>query len=480
MRPMKLVATDGGAARDPRALDLAMEQRPPTALRILIVEDDAGSRKLVEACLAKKDFVVKTAQSGETALGLVVEHDFDAVLLDLRLPGLDGIEILRRIRTFPQPPEVVILTGHAEIDTAVTALKLGAHDYLSKPFGMEELEQVLRKAADKRRLERDNIRLRTALAHGQPLPPLVAASPAMRRVLETARTVATADCHLLILGETGTGKELVARTVHAQGPRAQAPFVAVNCGALPAELLENELFGHERGAFTGAITAQPGLFEVSDRGTLFLDEIGEMSPAMQVKLLRALDGGEIRRLGGRRGIHVDTRIIAATHRDLEAEVRAGRFREDLFYRVKVVTLSIPPLRERPEDLPALVDHFLAVTARAGARRKTLTIEALMALAGYAWPGNVRELRNVIERLALLCPHDIIAVDDLPPEVFRQPEGPAQEAEAPKPRLAVADVERDHILRILASCGGNKSKAAALLGVDTKTLYNKLKRWQADL
>jgi DNA-binding NtrC family response regulator len=476
MRPEKVMATDERGPEDNPPIG---QPRQPAAYQVLVVEDDPGSRRLVEAGLANREFAIATTASGEGALGLVAEQDFDVVLLDLVLPGMDGIETLRRIRTFPQPPEVVILTGHAEVDTAVAALKLGADDYLSKPFGLDELEQVLRKAADKRRLERDNIRLRTALARGQPLPPLVVASPAMRRVVETAEKAATSDCHLLVLGETGTGKEVVARTVHARSQRAPAPFVAVNCGALPAELLENELFGHERGAFTGAVASQPGLFEVADGGTLFLDEIGEMSPAMQVKLLRVLDGGEIRRLGGRRGIHVDTRTIAATHRDLEAEVRAGRFREDLFYRLNVVTITIPPLRGRPEDIPVLVDHYLAVAARAGAPRKKLTSEALACLATYAWPGNVRELRNVTERLALLCPHDLLGVSDLPPELFRRPGTAPQEAPPPQPRLAVADIEREHILRVLASCGGNKSRAAQLLGVDPKTLYNKMKRWKQE-
>jgi DNA-binding NtrC family response regulator len=426
----------------------------------------------MEKELPRAGYVVLTAASGEEALERIRSADFDVVLLDLKMPGMGGMEALRRIKESGTAVEVVILTGHPDVDSAIAAMKLGAYDYLTKPFKLSELEEVLRRAAERKRLERENVALRRMVAQREPAPILVGQSQAVAELLASVRRIAGSEANVLIQGESGTGKGLVARIIHAQSARAEGPFLVINCSAFQDQLLESELFGHEKGAFTGATAGKQGLFEVAEGGTLFMDEVGEMSPAMQAKLLQVLDSRELRRVGGTRAHRVHVRVVAATNKDLAHEVRAGRFREDLYYRLNVVSLTIPPLRERKEDIPRLVEHFLRRFAADYASR-TVSPEALQALAEYPWPGNVRELANTIERLMILAPGEIIGVDDLPPNV-RQGGGLSQGPGS------LADMERLHLMRILKETGGKKMQAARILGIDIKTLNVKIKRYRIPL
>ena len=337
---------------------MAQNQERTGSIRVLVVDDERPTRLLMEKELPRAGYLVTTAESGEEALEKVRAQDFDVILLDLKMPGIGGMEALRRIRDSGASGEVVILTGHPDVDSAIEAMKLGAYDYLTKPFKLSELEEVLRRAAERKRLERENTALRRMVAQREPAPVLIGQSQVMTALLATVRRIAPSDANVLIQGESGTGKGLVARIIHEQSARRSGPFLVINCSAFQDQLLESELFGHEKGAFTGATAAKQGLFEVADGGTLLLDEVGEMSPAMQAKLLQVLDSRELRRVGGTRVHRVDVRIIAATNKDLAQEVRAARFREDLYYRLNVVSLTLPPLRERQEDIPLLIEHFL--------------------------------------------------------------------------------------------------------------------------
>jgi DNA-binding NtrC family response regulator len=352
-------------------------------------------------------------------------------------------------------------------------MKLGAYDYLTKPFRLSEVEIVLRRAAEKRRLQAENVALRHIVDRGDASHVILGESPAMRSLLELVHRVAASNAPVLITGETGTGKGLIAKALHQASPRAGKPFLAINCSAFQDQLLESELFGHERGAFTGAVTAKAGLFEVADGGAVFLDEVAEMSPAMQAKLLQVLDTGELRRVGGTRQRRVDTRILAATNKDLEQEVRASHFREDLLFRLNVVSLPVPPLRDRKEDIPILVEYFLRRFQLPGQPPRSFSPEALGLLMHYTWPGNVRELANTIERLVLLCPGTIIQPDDLPSNIRPSVDLPVQERDVP---LSLAEVERLSIIRALRYTGGKKAPAARLLGIDVKTLTHKIQRY----
>jgi DNA-binding NtrC family response regulator len=451
---------------------MAQNQERTGSIRVLVIDDERPTRLLMEKELPRAGYLVTTAESGEEALEKVRAQDFDVILLDLKMPGIGGMEALRRIRDSGASGEVVILTGHPDVDSAIEAMKLGAYDYLTKPFKLSELEEVLRRAAERKRLERENTALRRMVAQREPVPVLIGQSQVMTALLATVRRIAPSDANVLIQGESGTGKGLVARIVHEQSARRSGPFLVINCSAFQDQLLESELFGHEKGAFTGAAAAKQGLFEVADGGTLLLDEVGEMSAAMQAKLLQVLDSRELRRVGGTRVHRVDVRIIAATNKDLAQEVRAARFRGDLYYRLNVVSMTLPPLRERKEDIPLLIEHFLKQfgTTRTG---KTLSLEALQLLTDYAWPGNVRELANSIERLLILTPGEAIEPDDLPANI-RQPGGPARGVSS------LAEMERLHVMRVLAETHGKKMQAARLLGIDLKTLNQKIKRYNIPL
>jgi DNA-binding NtrC family response regulator len=350
-------------------------------------------------------------------------------------------------------------------------MKLGAYDYLTKPFKLAEVEVVLRRAAERRRLTRENAALRRMVTQGTSLPLVLGQSPPMRAVLRTVERIAASGANILIEGESGTGKGLVAQTIHQQSPRAQGPFLTINCSGFQDQLLESELFGHEKGAFTGAATLKQGLFEVADRGTLFLDEVAEMSPAMQAKLLQVLDSREFRRVGGTRLHRADVRIVAATNKPMMREVEAGRFREDLYYRLNVVDLAIPPLRERRDDIPLLVEHFLARFQASHGERKSISPEVLHALMEYAWPGNVRELANFMERMVILTPGEVIGIEQLPLTI-RVPHPAAPIAASGS--VSLAEMERLHIASVLRQTGGKKMQAARLLAIDIKTLNKKIK------
>ena len=442
----------------------------PNALRLLVVEDEQELRDILVQGLAKRGFIVAAAADGDAALAMLADQEFDVAVLDLRMPGRDGIQVLQQIRTDGHDAEVIIATGHADIETAVEALKLHAFDYLTKPFQMAELLQTVTRAAEYRRLRLENRSLRRAVSQQETEPLLHGSSRAMDRLRSLLDRASQSGSNVLILGESGSGKELAARSIHRASARRELPFLALNCAALPDELLETELFGHERGAFTGATARRHGLLELAHLGTLFLDEVGEMSAAMQAKLLRALDRGEIRRLGGDRTLYVDVRIIAATNKDLPKAVSNGEFRPDLYYRLGVVVIEMSPLRERVEDIPLLVEHFAEQVAPAGRAPIKVTAEAMGLLTHYHWPGNVRELRNVVERLSVLSEDGEVTAAEvalyLPAVVSMD--------DFDNALMSLDDVERRHILKVLQHSAGNRARAAKILGVDPKTLYNKLK------
>ncbi|HTU01208.1 MAG TPA: sigma-54 dependent transcriptional regulator [Candidatus Sulfotelmatobacter sp.] len=438
-------------------------------VQVLVVDDERPTRFLMERELPRAGFQVMAAESGEQALEQLRARDFDVVLLDLKMPGMGGMEALRRIRDSGAAAEVVVLTGYPDVSTAIDAMKLGAYDYLTKPFKLAEVEVVLRRAADRKRLQKENVALRRMVAQREGAPRIVGRSAAMTGLLETVGRIAATEANVLIEGESGTGKGLVAQAIHQQSRRAEGPFLAINCGGFQDALLESELFGHEKGAFTGASSTKPGLFEVAEGGTLFLDEVAEMSAAMQAKLLQVLDSRELRRLGGTRVQRVDVRIVAATNKHLADEVKAGRFREDLYYRLNVVSLTLPPLRERKEDIPLLVEYLLARLRTSHGPTRAISPDAMRQLAEYPWPGNVRELANMVERLIILAPGQVIGTNDLPPTL--RPDTAARPASGP---LSLSEVERAHIARVLGETRGKKMRAARLLGIDLKTLNKKIK------
>ncbi len=443
-------------------------------IRVLVIDDEEPFRILMESELGRMAYSVQCVKSGEEALPALAAHDFDVVLLDLKMPGMGGMETLNRMKEARVSAEVIILTGHPDIDDAIQAMKLGAYDYLTKPARLSEVEEVLKRAAEKKQLQKENAALKRMVAQKEGPPLLLGQSPAIQSLLQTIERIAPTDANVLIQGETGTGKGLVARVIHRESRRTAQPFLVLNCSAFQEQLLESELFGHEKGAFTGAASVKLGLFEVTDGGTLVLDEVGEMSPAMQAKLLQVLDTGELRRVGGTRVARVSVRILASTNKDLVEEVRANRFREDLHYRLNVISVTLPPLRERREDIPLLVEHFLQRFRLPGQKVKVVSEEALARLVDYPWPGNVRELANAIERLVILAPQPVIDPDDLPPNV-RTPRAPLGEEE---PRhLPLSEVERHHILKVLERTQGRKAEAARLLGIHLKTLNRKLEAYR---
>jgi DNA-binding NtrC family response regulator len=444
---------------------------------LLVVDDEPSTRSTLALLLRKRGHRVVEADGVSAATKRLADGVFDLVVTDLRMPDGDGLDVLRAARAHTPAPEVILLTAYAEWKSAKEAIRLGALDYFEKGQEPDELYHRIDKALAGGALRRENENLRAQLRQRYGLPGLIAQSPALQRVLDLVERVAPTDATLLIQGESGTGKEVIAKAVHHASARAGRPFVAVNCGAVPEPLLESELFGYVRGAFTGAAGSKLGLFEEADGGTLFLDEIAEMPAALQVKLLRALQSGEVRRLGSTQAATIDVRVIAATHGDLAALISQGSFREDLFYRLNVIQLILPPLRERREDIPALAEHFLAQSAGKLGRRLGLSSEAVERLLRYPWPGNVRELENAIERAAILARSDTLEPEDLPPHVSAGMQlGPSP----PLPRqTTLADAERIHILQTLERFGRNHSGAAEALGIGRTTLWRKLKEYGID-
>jgi DNA-binding NtrC family response regulator len=439
-------------------------------IRVLVADDERNLRELLVRELSRKGHAVEGVGDGEVAMERLRDDPPDVLILDMKMPKMEGIEVLRRLAEMPEAPQIIVTTGFQEVSSAVEAMKLGAYDYLTKPARIEELDILIRKAAEKNRLIRQNVVLRDRLDPTGPASGIITASPKMEELLRMVDRVAPTDSAVLVLGESGTGKELVARAIHERSPRARQAFVAIHCGALPREVLESELFGHEKGAFTGAVNSKLGLIELADGGTLFLDEIGEMEPESQVKLLRVLETHSFFRVGGTRSRTVDMRLVTATNRDLAEAIRQSQFRQDLFYRINTISLSLPPLRDRPEDVPVLAEYFLEQNAVYG--RKRLAPETLACLEAYAWPGNVRELQHVIQRGVILGAGDVLVPADLPAEIQCGGD-PAPTAASASAAGSLELMERQHIVATLKQVGGHRGKAAALLGIDPKTLYRKL-------
>jgi DNA-binding NtrC family response regulator len=439
--------------------------KPAKPVRLLVVDDEEHVRTSLACWFRDEGFEVSTAASGKEALQVLAREGADILLVDIKMPGMDGLELQKRVKELAPDATIIIMTAYAAVDTAVQAMKEGAYDYIVKPFDPEELSRLVRKAAERYALLQENRALRAQLAGATPTL-VTRGEGAMGQVLELITQVAPTDTTVLITGESGTGKELVARHIHAQSLRRFGPFLAVNCGALAEGVLESELFGHEKGAFTGATSRRLGKIELAHEGTLFLDEVGDIPPKVQVDLLRVLQDRSFTRVGGNELIHSDFRLICATNRDLEAEVTAGRFREDLYYRINVLRIHLPPLRERVEDIPLLAEHFLAqFTRQTGKKIRGFSPEAMAALCQYPWPGNVRELANAVERAVVLCQGEVI-----PPQLLPFAGKP------PTPLESLAAVEENHIRRVLAAHNWNISEAARVLGIDRTSLYYKMKRY----
>jgi DNA-binding NtrC family response regulator len=444
-----------------------------TPATILVADDDPVARDLLSEVLTREGYSVLLASDGQGCLRLAEAEPLDLAIVDLRMPDLDGLQVTKHLASTQPGVPVVILTAFATIDTAIEAVRCGAHDYLSKPFRMEEIKIVVRRTLEARRLAQENLHYRRELHDRHGLQNLIGQSPQMVEVYKLVARVANLDTTVLIHGETGSGKELVARAIHYAGPRADRRLVVVDCTALPEALFESELFGHERGAFTGALSTRRGLFEAADGGTCLLDEIGDLSLPLQAKLLRVLQERAIRRVGGNELVPINVRIIAATNRDLRKRVQDGAFREDLFYRLNAVTILIPPLRERLQDVPLLAQHFLEEYARATGRPITgFAGETLTLLSGYDWPGNVRELEHMVERAVALSSSEILMPDDFPSELRRDA---ARSPRLPSAQMTLEEVKRWYVAKVLGDVGGNKVRAAETLGIDRGTLYRILRR-----
>jgi DNA-binding NtrC family response regulator len=443
--------------------------RPP--IRLLIVDDDETLRETLAQRFKRQGMAVTAFVSGEEALAQADRDRWDVALLDLHLPGMTGVELLGKLKEQQPELEALMLTAHGSIDTAIQAMKQGAYDYLAKPFPLPELEIHIQKAYEKVQLARRERQWVAQINYESPRYRLVGSNPAIRRVVQLIEKVAPTDSTVLVCGASGTGKELVARALHSNSPRHDRPLVTINCAALQETLLESELFGHEKGAFTGAIVAKQGLVEVAEGGTLFIDEIAEMAPGLQAKLLRVLENGCYRRVGGTQEIHADVRVVAATNKALEEEVKAGRFREDLYYRLNVISIALPLLRERRQDIPELVEHFLS-TRQLGPARYRIQPEALEVLVQHDWPGNVRELANVLERAQILAEEHLITLDDLPESLVEKPSVP--QAAGADPRH-LREVERRHVWEILEQEKGNKVRAAKVLGISRRALYRLIEK-----
>jgi DNA-binding NtrC family response regulator len=454
--------------------------------RILVAEDEQNLRVVLHKELQRMGHDVRSAADGEDALKLLEESNVDVLLTDISMPRLDGMELLRRVHERPNPPEVIMLTGHATVESAIEAMKLGAYDYLTKPYRIAELDLLVKQAAEKRRLRVDNARLRTLVERQTSTPEIIFVSEAMREVMRLVERVAPSDASVLITGESGTGKELIANAIHRLSPRSEGSFIDLNCAAIQESLLESELFGYEAGAFSGAKGRKLGLWELADNGTIFLDEVTELPPQLQSKLLRAIETNSFFRVGAVRKVQVNVRIVAATNRDVNEVVSDGRFRSDLLYRVNGFQIALPPLRERPEDIEPIARHLLKQLA--GGNAPELTPDALAALRTYGWPGNVRQLRNTLERAVLLSDSGRITTAELPPEVSNPGAASAFRSYAPasglpgsinsQPAAATTpplrEVERQQILAALEQTGWHRGKTAEILGISPSTLYRRLR------
>ncbi|MDQ5839251.1 MAG: sigma-54 dependent transcriptional regulator [Acidobacteriota bacterium] len=458
------------------------ENRQPA--RILVAEDESNLRLVLQKELQRMGHEVRVAPDGEAALKLLEESNVDVLLSDISMPNMDGMELLRRVHQRPNPPEVIMLTGHATVESAIEAMKLGAYDYLSKPYRIAELDALVKQAAEKRRLRVDNARLRTLVERQTAVPEIVFVSDGMREVMRLVERVAPSDASVLITGESGTGKELVANAIHRLSLRAEGSFIDLNCAAFQESLLESELFGYEAGAFSGAKGRKLGLWELADNGTIFLDEVTELPPQLQSKLLRAIETNSFYRVGAVRKVQVDVRVVAATNRDVNEVTADGRFRADLLYRINSFQIHLPPLRERPEDIEPLTAHLLKQLA--GPNAPELSPEAVAALRSYSWPGNVRQLRNTLERAVLLANDGRVTTAELPPEIvspavaFRpaasasDAAGAAATAQAPGVPPPLREVERQQILAALEQTGWHRGKTAEMLGISPSTLYRRLR------
>jgi two-component system response regulator AtoC len=451
--------------------------------RVLVVDDEENIRLVLRTLLRKHDYEVETAESGEAAMDLLDRFGPDVILTDVRMPRMGGMDLLATLKAKHYPATVIVMSAYGSVDLALEAIKAGAYDYLSKPFKPDEVVLTLRKAEEREQLRRENRALKEQIQKEHQFESILAQSPQMTDIFRTIAKIAEYKTTVLVTGESGVGKELVARAIHARGGRKAQPFVAINCGAIPENLLESELFGHKKGAFTDASSDRRGLFEEASGGTLFLDEIGELPLNLQVKLLRVLQDETVRRLGDARDVKVDVRIIAATHRDLAAEAKAGRFREDLYYRINVLPIAIPPLRTRRADIPLLIDHFIARNnARLGTRIREVSPEARRVLLEYPWPGNVRELENTIERAMVLCEGDTLDANDLPERVrdALDPVHVQLSSGELSIKKTIAAIEEILIKRALQKTKGNRTRAAEILEISHRALLYKIKDYKIDL
>lgn len=442
-------------------------------MKVLVVDDERNVRSSLKGVLEDEGFTVLTASSGEEALEIIRKDKPDVVLLDVLMPaGIDGIETLRRIKSYDPSIIVLMISGHGTIEMAVKAMELGATDFIQKPLSAETIIVRINQAIEKNKLRTENVLLKKEIDERFQI---IGESPVMRDLIAKIMSVAPTNSRVLIFGENGTGKELVARAIHRNSRRNDRPFIQVNCAAIPDDLIESELFGHEKGSFTGAITRSIGKFEQANNATLFLDEIGDMSLRTQSKVLKAIEEGEFTRIGGKEPIKVDVRIISATNKDLQQEVEQGKFREDLYYRLNVIPIYVPPLRERIEDIPLLVSYFLAkFSVENGVKEKRISQSAMKLLQSYHWPGNVRELKNLIERLVIMVPSDSIEASDLPSSFFEQPK--VFKPSAVELRKAKNDFEREYILQTLKSCDWNITETAKILGIERTNLHRKMKQY----
>ncbi|RMG01921.1 MAG: sigma-54-dependent Fis family transcriptional regulator [Acidobacteria bacterium] len=448
--------------------------------KVLIVEDEELMRVILEELLKGEGYEVFTAEDGESAIEIFSVEDIDLIVTDIRMQGMDGLELLDKLKSIDENALVIIITAYSSVDSAIAALRKGAYDYITKPFVNEELLKTIRNALRQRELFRENRYLRRELNKHYSFSEIIGTSESLQNVFRLVEKISATNSTVLIQGESGTGKELIARAIHHNSLRADKPFIAVNCGALPETLLESELFGYVRGAFTDAKSDRKGLFRSAEGGTIFLDEVSEMPPSLQVKLLRALQEHEVTPVGSNIPIKFDARIIAATNKNLEDEVKSGRFREDLFYRLNVIEINLPPLRERKEDIPLLARHFIKkLSKQQGIPEKKIPRDVMLALTAYNWPGNVRELENAIERAFILSQSEQVELDCLPAKIVDYSKNSMEIRDPLGYRPTLEEMERRYIFEVLRSTNYDKAEAAQILGIDLSTLYRKLKRYGHD-